>query len=74
MLGIPYYIKYIKTKYILNDLKINSVRQEINLISKRYQERLQDHPNTLTSSLLISDKFKFRRLKRQGILTLPTRR
>jgi len=56
-------ILYKVIKNILNDLRINSVRQEITLISKRYQERLQNHLNTLASSFLTSDKFKFRKLK-----------
>lgn len=70
MLDIPHYIS---NKYILNDLKINSVRKEINIISERCKKKLQDHQNTLASTLLTSDKFKYRRLKRQSILILPTR-
>lgn len=63
---------YVSNKSIHKDLKMNTIREEINLYSTRYLERLSNHPNLLAISLL-DDSNEVRRLKRLHILDLPFR-
>ena len=57
--GAPWYVK---NKNIHNDLKIDTINEEINKCSTRYSDKLRNHPNNLASELLNRNYIK--RLKR----------
>lgn len=62
---------YVRNAVIRNDLNMCSVKERITSASKRYQERLEQHPNQLANSLLYSRDV--RRLKRYQPLDLQRR-
>jgi hypothetical protein len=65
ILNIPWYIS---NRYIYQDLKLNTVKQEIVQFSERYQQRLENHPNYLAVNLLDNSLNNFQRLRRYNIL------
>lgn len=70
MLHIP---KCISNKYLLLDLKINTVKQEISSRSKTYQKKLTKHVNALASMLSGPGSIQHQRLRRNSVPTLHNR-
>lgn len=62
---------FVKNEIIRNDLKVRSVKETVAIVSKKYYERLEQHPNELASGLLNS--VHIRRLKRHKPTDLPGR-
>lgn len=62
---------YVPNFVLRRDLGIHTVKEEISRISKKYQDRLAAHPNSLAVDIL--GQRKFIRLKRVDPLNLPNR-
>ncbi|XP_017772525.1 PREDICTED: uncharacterized protein LOC108559690 [Nicrophorus vespilloides] len=52
LIGKRYPLSYVTNDMIHNDLHMNTVKSEIPKFSDRYQNRLENHPNSLALSLL----------------------
>lgn len=63
---------FVNNKIIHNDLKVCTVKYEINACSERYLNRISNHPNLLAITLL-DDSNEVKRLKRYHVLDLPFR-
>ncbi|GBP18155.1 Probable RNA-directed DNA polymerase from transposon BS [Eumeta japonica] len=70
MLDIPYYMS---NKYIHQDLRMNTVKQEIAKHSKNYQMRISTHVNELALNLTGAGSVSHFRLKRHSVPTLAVR-
>ncbi|GBP26472.1 RNA-directed DNA polymerase from mobile element jockey [Eumeta japonica] len=70
MLDIPYYVS---NKYIHQDLRMNTVKQEIAKHSKNYQMRISTHVNELALNLTGAGSVSHFRLKRHSVPTLAVR-
>ncbi|GBP81063.1 Probable RNA-directed DNA polymerase from transposon BS [Eumeta japonica] len=70
MLDIPYYVS---NKYIHQDLRMNTVKQEIAKHSKNYQMRISTHVNGLALNLTGAGSVSHFRLKRHSVPTLAVR-
>lgn len=70
MFNIP---RHISNKYMYQDLKINTVKQEIMAFGTKYQSRLAQHSNELASKLEGEGSLQFRRLKRHSVTGLNKR-
>lgn len=66
-LHIPWYVK---NTYILQDLQLDTVKQEISRYSLQYERRLNNHPNCLALNLLDNTDTSFIRLRRYNVLDL----
>lgn len=64
---------YVTNETIHRDLFISRIKDEINVYSSRYFERLSNHSNPLAISLL-DDSEEVHRLKRLHVLDLPFRK
>jgi hypothetical protein len=63
---------YVPNRVLHKDLGIQTVREEVMLYSKKFQARLQAHPNALATHLLVEDG-NARRLHRFHPADLLTR-
>lgn len=70
MLNIPFYIA---NKYIYEDLQLKTIREEIAEYSKKYQRRLQLHPNELAANLTGDGSVQHIRLRRHDMPSLTQR-
>lgn len=70
MFNIP---KCIHNKYILQDLKLKTVKQEIAARSSNYQKKLTKHVNSLAADLSGSGSIVYTRLKRNSVPNLIKR-
>lgn len=70
MYNIP---PHMSNRYINLDFKLRTVKQEIDKYSNKYQERLNQHGNTLAAELRGEGSLKFSRLKRNSIPDLAIR-
>lgn len=62
---------YVTNYNIATDLQVDSIKEVITSLSKKYQLRLSDHPNVLACDLLLG--LQTRRLKRYDPTDLPRR-
>lgn len=70
MFNIP---KCIHNKYILHDLRLNTVKQEIAARSSKYQQKLTGHVNALAAKLTGTGSTIFTRLRRNSVPNLMKR-
>lgn len=70
MFNIP---NCIANKYIIQDLKLNTVKQEISQRSQNYQKKLTKHVNVLAAKLSGSGSTQYKRLRRNSVPILPNR-
>lgn len=70
MLKIPHHIS---NKYMYADIKLKTVKQEIESYSTNYQLRLNKHRNELAAQLQGTGSLQFTRLKRHGLQNLANR-
>lgn len=59
---------FIRNQELHDNLEIKTVKEEINLFSKKYRDRVTHHPNILAAELAVPDSVK--RLKRRNIWDL----
>lgn len=63
----------IHNKYILHDLRLNTVKEEITARSQNYQHKLTKHVNELAVKLTGSGSIHYTRLRRNSIPNLINR-
>jgi len=52
IVNAPWYVTNDNLSLYLNDLKVPYVRDEIKKLSRRYADRLEEHPNILAIDLM----------------------
>jgi hypothetical protein len=63
---------FVSNKTLHSDLQIPFIKDEITRFSKKYVEKLDNHPNHLALNLL-DNSVNLNRLKRFSVLDLPSR-
>lgn len=65
--------KCISNKYILRDLNLNTVKQEISIRSSKYQTKLSNHVNASATKLTGTGSVQHSRLRRNSVPSLKNR-